>query len=131
MTDKKTIIEELYTDSGAFDAKRVVEVLKPFLNIQRNGHAVFFTKEGHLLKNEDKMLAYSLVKKLLKSEGLIEDGGVSGKEICEQTEIPKGTVDPTMQKLKKDGFLVGSGTNYEIPSRRVDAILERLEKYHS
>ena len=129
MTDKKNILEELYADVGAFDPQRIVDCLKPFLNIQRGGHAIFFTKEGHALKNEDKMLAYFLVKKLLNSQGVIEEAGISAKEVHEQTELPKGTVDPGMQKLKKDGLLIGSGSNYEIPNRRVDAIIERLEKY--
>lgn len=129
MADKKSPLEDLYTDSGAFDTQRVVDVLKPILSIQRGGHAVYFSKEGHALKNEDKILAYSLVKKLLKNEGAIEDGGVSGKEVHEKTELPKGTVDPMMQKLKKDGLLAGSGSSYEIPARRVETVLERLEKY--
>src|SRR5437868_5833796 len=116
MNEKKSLLEDLYSDSGAFDAKRVVETLKPILSIKRGGSEVYFTGEGHSLKNEDKMLAFCLVKKLLKSEGVIEDAGTSGKEIHEQTELPKGTVDPAMQKLKKEGFLAGSGSSYEIPA---------------
>lgn len=128
MTEKKSLLEELYTDGGAFDAARAVNALKPVLSIQRGGDAVFFTKEGNALKNEEKILAYCLIKKLLKTEGAIEDAGVSGKEVHEKTELPKGTVDPTIQKLKKDGFLAGSGKNYEIPNRRVDTVIDRLEK---
>jgi biotin operon repressor len=131
MTEKKSVLEDLYSDSGAFDTKRVVEVLKPILSIKRGGQEIFFTGEGHSLKNEDKMLAYCLVKKLLKSEGLVEDAGVSGKEVHEQTEVPKGTVDPAMQKLKKEGFLAGSGKSYEIPARKVETILQRLEAYRA
>lgn len=131
MSDKKSILEDLYSDSGAFDARHVVEALKPILSIKRGGGEVYFTGEGHALKNEDKILAFCLVKKLLKSEGVIEDAGTSGKEIHEQTELPKGTVDPTMQKLKKEGFLAGSGSSYEIPARKVEAALSRLEKYRA
>ena len=131
MAEKKSVLEDLYTDSGAFDAKRVVEVLKPFLSIKRGGQEVFFSGEGHDLKNEDKLLAFCLVRKLLKNEGLIEDAGVSGKDIHEQTEIPKGTVDPAIQKLKKEGFLAGSGKSYEIPARKVETILQRLEAYRA
>lgn len=128
MTDKKSLLEDLYTDGGAFDATRAVNALKSILSIQRGGEGVFFTKEGNALKNEEKILAYCLVKKLLKAEGVVEDAGTSGKEVHEKTELPKGTVDPTIQKLKKDGLLAGSGKNYEIPNRRVDSVIERLEK---
>jgi len=129
MTEKKSPLEDLYTDSGAFDVRRVVEALKPILSIKRGGQEVYFTGEGHGLKNEDKMLAFCLVKKLLKSESVIEDAGTSGKEVHEQTGLPKGTVDPAIQKLKKEGFLAGSGSSYEIPARKIEAVLSRLEKY--
>ncbi len=128
MTDKKSLLEELYTDGGAFDTTRAVNALKPILSIQRGGDSVFYTKGGKALKNEEKVLAYCLVKKLLKAEGVIEDAGTSGKEVHEKTELPKGTVDPLIQKLRKDSFLAGSGKNYEIPNRHVDAVIERLEK---
>jgi len=130
MEDNQSLIDELYTDSGAFDIKRTVDALKPILGIQRDRNEIFFTREGHQLKNEDKILAYCLVKKLLKAEGKIEEGGVSAKEVHVATEIPKGTVDPTIQKLKKkEGLLMGSGSNYEIPTRQVGVVLERLENH--
>lgn len=128
MTEKASVLEELYTDGGEFDATRVVAALKPVLTIQRGGDRIFYTKEGHALKNEDKVLAYCLVKKLLKSEGVVEESGVSGKELHEKTEIPKGTIDPMIPKLKKEGLLAGSGKSYEIPARRVDTVIERLEQ---
>lgn len=127
MPEKKSLLEELYTDGGEFDTARVVTALKPVLTIQRGGDRVFFTKEGHSLKNEDKVLAYCLVKRLLKAEGVLEDSGVSGKELHEKTEIPKGTIDPMISKLKKDGLLAGSGKSYEIPARQIDAVTGRLE----
>lgn len=124
----KSALEELYTDAGELDVPRIVNAIKNLVSIQRSDNKVFFSQAGHSLKNDDKMLAYCLVKKLLASEGKVEDEGVSGKEIHEATEIPKGTVDPAIQKLKKTGLLVGSGSNYQIPNRRVAEVLERLEK---
>lgn len=130
MSDPKpSPLEELYTDSGAFDAHRVASVLKHFLSIQRSDHAIFFSKEGHGLKNEDKMLAFCLALKLLKTEGVQPSEGVSAKQLHEATEIPKGTIDPLMLRLKKAGLLIGGGSNYEIPMRKVSEVVERLEKY--
>ena len=122
----KSLIDELYADSGAFDKERVVRTLKTILVIQRDEHLVTFKIA---LKTEDKLLAFALVKKLLKSEGVEEQSGVSGKEAHKKTGIPQGTVDPTIQKLKRDGLLVGRGSNYEIPTHQVELVLERLEKY--
>jgi len=128
MTENKSIIEELYTDSGGFDRERVVRVLKAVLTIQRGEHTVFFKKEVPL-KAEDKVLAYALAKKLLKSEGAVDTSSVSGKELKKQTDVKSGTVDATIKKLKEeDGLLVGSGSNYEIPAHQVETVVERLEK---
>lgn len=125
--DKQSLLDELYTDSGGFDRERVVRVLKSILTIQRGEHVVFFKKEASL-KEEDKVLAYALVKKLLKTEGVADTSGVSGKEVKEQTSVKAGTVDAAMKKLKEDGLLVGSGSNYEIPAHQVEAVVDRLEK---
>lgn len=131
MSENKSIIEELYTDSGGFDRERVVQALKAVLNIQRGEHAVFFKKEM-ALKAEDKILAYALVKKLLKTEGISEMSSVSGKELKKQTDVKPGTVDATIKKLKEvDGLLVGKGSAYEIPAHQVETVIERLEAYSS
>lgn len=128
MNTDKSILEELYTDTGGFDTKRAMLALKAVLTIQRGEHTVFFKKEV-TLKAEDKILAYALVKKLLKTEGVSETSGVSGKELKKQTDVKAGTVDSTIKKLKdEDGLLVGSGSNYEIPAHKVEDVIERLEK---
>jgi biotin operon repressor len=128
MNKSESLIDQLYTDSGPFDKERVVGALKKVLAIQRGEHFVHFKKELPL-KNEDKILAYALAKKLLSAEGAEEQSGFSGKEVHVKTGIPQGTVDPTIQKLKKDGILVGKGSNYEIPSHEIEAALGRLERY--
>ncbi|HEY5066599.1 MAG TPA: winged helix-turn-helix domain-containing protein [Xanthobacteraceae bacterium] len=126
MTAKKSLLENLYTDSGGFDAERAAHVLKQILSIQRGSHAVFFKRDA-ALKEEDKVLAYMLVKKLLKNDGVSEDSGVSGKEIKKQTNIKPGTVDVAIKRLREDGLIAGSGSNYEIPADEVDAVVDRLE----
>lgn len=127
MSEKKSLLEELYTDSGGFNAERAAAVLKRLLTIQRGTHVVFFKKDTSLTE-EDKVLAYILVKKLLKSEGVAETGEVSGREVKSQTNVKSGTVDAAIKKLREDGFITGSGSNYEIPAHEVDSIIDRLEK---
>ena len=129
MIKNKSLIEELYTDSGGFNAERAVSILKALnISVQRGEHTVFFKKDL-ALKAEDKILAFSLIKKLLKSEGVVDSSSVSGKDIKTQTELKAGTVDATMKKLRQDGLLVGSGSSYDIPAHQVETVVERLEKY--
>jgi biotin operon repressor len=127
MTGKSSLLEELYTDGAGFDAERAATVLKLLLTIQRGSHAVFFKKSTSLTE-EDKVLAYMLVKKLLKSEGATDTSEVSGKEIKKQTGVKSGTVDAAIKKLREDGLITGSGSNYEIPAHEVEEIIDRLEK---
>ena len=120
-------MEELYTDTGGFDYEHAVKILKKILNIQRGEHMVFFRPEL-ALKAEDKVLAFAMVKKLLKMDGVVDSSSISGKEVKKQTDVKAGTVDFTMKKLKEDGLLAGSGSNYEIPAHRVATILGSLEE---
>ncbi len=127
MAGKNSLLEDLYTDSGGFDAERAAVVLKPLLTIERGSHAVFF-KKGANLKEEDKVLAYMLVKKLLKSEGVADSAEVSGKEIKKQTSVKSGTVDAAIKKLKEESLITGSGSNYEIPAHETETVIDRLAK---
>ena len=122
---KKSLLDELYTDSGGFDAARAAAVLKPLLSVQRDSHAVFF-KRGNSLKEEEKILAFMALKKLLKSEGAIETSEVSGAEIKKQTGVKSGTVDSGIKKLRQEGLITGSGKSYEIPANVIDEVLDRL-----
>ena len=127
MTGKNSLLEELYTDSGGFDAERAAMALKRLLTIQRGSYAVFF-KKGSSLTEEDKILAYMLVKKLLKNEGAVDTSEISGKEVKRQTNVKSGTVDAAIKKLREDGLITGSGSNYEIPAHEVESVVDRLEK---
>src|SRR5580692_10145495 len=115
MAEKKYLIEDLYTDSGGFDANRAAAVLKQLLSVQRGTHAVFFKKDT-TLKEEDKVLAYIFLKKLMKTDGVADTSEVAGKEIKKQTNIKSGTVDAAIKTLREDGLITGSGSNYEIPA---------------
>jgi hypothetical protein len=126
MQKEESLLEELYTDGGGFDILTVVEALKPILSIKRGGEAIYFTSQGNSLKNENKILSVCLVQKLLNQEGVIEDGGISGKRILELTDLPKGTIDNCIHTLKKKGLIVGSGKSYEIPVRNLEAVISLI-----
>jgi len=127
MANRHSVLNQLYSTSGAFDKERVVRVLKSVLVIQKGEHSVFFKDEVQL-NSEEKILAYSLVKRLLRSEGLAQQSSSSANEVSAQTGIPQGIVDAKLQKLKKDGALVGIADSYEIALEKVEAALDLLEK---
>lgn len=121
----KTPIDELFTDAGPFDLAAAAQALKAFVAIQRETHRIYL-KGGQKLSVENKILAYTLAKKLLKMEERIEEEYVSAAEVHEATGIKKGSVDFTFKKLREAGILIGSGSRYELPHYQVNVVIERL-----
>lgn len=121
----KTPIDELFTDAGPFDLAAAAQALKAFVAIQRETHRIYL-KGGQKLSVENKILAYTLAKKLLKMEERIEEEYVSAAEVHEATGIKKGSVDFTFKKLREAGILIGSGRRYELPHYQVNVVIERL-----
>src|SRR3989339_1037833 len=125
MTKEKNHIEELFTDGSAIDEERVVEALKPLITIQRDTKEIYF-KDSQKITMEDKILAFGLAKKLLKTKGLIEQETISASEIHKKTSFKKGSIDPAFKSLKGK-FLIGKGRDYEIPNYKVNEIIKRLD----
>ncbi|MFA5199359.1 MAG: hypothetical protein WC442_00410 [Candidatus Omnitrophota bacterium] len=122
----KITIESLFSDSGPFNEEEVVTALLPHLIIQKNSKEIFF--KDTKLSAEQKILAYGLAKKLLKSQSLIESEMITAAEVAEKTGIKKGTIDPAFKSLReKRGFLVGR-KEYEIANQKIKEILDFLIK---
>jgi hypothetical protein len=124
MENKGISIETLFTDSGPFEEKEVIEVIHPFVTIQRTSNEIFF-KEADLT-SDLKILIFALTKKLLKHNNLIESEFITAPEVNKKTGLKKGTIDPTIKKLKDNGYLVGKG-EYEIPIHKISTIIKQLK----
>ena len=125
MSEQKHTIEDLFSDSGAFDETEVVKALQLHVTIQRSTNRIFLKDTG--LSIDRKILAYGLAKKLLFSKQIIESEMVSAQEFHAFTGIKKGSVDPAFKLLKEKGYLVGKG-EYEIPTHKISTIIEMLQK---
>ncbi len=125
MPQEKHHIEELFSDAQPINEKAVVEALKPHITIQRDSKDIYLKNSGKLTIDE-KVLVYSLAKKLLKLKGLVEQEAVSANEFYKRTGVKKGSVDSAFKKLREDGLLVGSGQNYEIPNYKIDEVVAMM-----
>ena len=125
MTDKKLTIDDLFSDSGAFDENDVLGALHQHITIQKSTNNIYF--KSSLLSAYKKILAYGLAKKLLKSKDLIDSEKITAREVHEKTGIKKGTVDPSFKLLREKGLLVGK-KEYEIPSYQVPNVIIILNK---
>jgi hypothetical protein len=125
MSQDKSTIEDLFSDSGPFDEAAVVEALKPFVTIQKSTNEIFLKDNSPTA--DQRILIYGLAKKLLKAKALIEEEMITAVEVHEKTGIKKGTIDPAFKKLKETNYLVGKG-EYEIPTPKVHEVVELLRK---
>ena len=124
--NEQSPVNELFTDTGPFDVAAAASALKPFVAIQREGKQIFL-KKGPKLTVERRILAYALAKKLLHTEGFAENGYLSAAEVNDATGIKKGSVDFAFKKLREDGILIGSGSQYELPHYQVGSVVSDLE----
>jgi hypothetical protein len=90
MAGKNSLLDDLYTDSGGFDAERAADVLKALLTIQRGTHAVFF-KKGGTLKEEEKVLAYSDVP---TTDRKLSDGQITARDAQPKSIHQKYSASP-------------------------------------
>lgn len=123
MTDKKSTIDALFSDSGPFDETEVVQALHNHVTIQRSTNRIFL--KDSTLSVDRKILAYGLAKKLLKVKELSESEFITAQEFHEATGIKKGTIDPAFKFLKDKGLLVGK-REYEIPTNKVSSIAKMI-----
>lgn len=124
MTDIKPTLDNLFSDNGAFDESEVVTAIQPHVTIQRSTNAIFL--KDSTLSVEKRILVYGLAKKLLKLKDLVEDEKITPLEIHQKTGIKKGSIDPSIKRLKDGGLLVGKGSS-EIPNFKIAEIITLLK----
>jgi len=124
---EKDTIDELFSDGVPFDETAVVKTLKPYVNIQKSTNKIFLNNVDKL-SAKNKILLYSLAKKLLKFSNHIDDETISALEFFNKTKIKKGTIDFAFKDLRDEGLLIGSGSSYEIPNLKISEILTRFDK---
>ena len=123
MTNKKSTIDILFSDSGPFNEEEVVRALHNHVTIQRSTNKIFLKDSS--LSVDRKILVYGLSKKLLKIKGLSESEFLTAQEFHQATGIKKGTIDPAFKTLKDKGLLVGK-REYEIPTNKVASIIKMI-----
>lgn len=121
-------LNQLFTDSEPLDVESVVSVLKQYVRIKQDTNEIFFTENGNKVTVYKKILLFALARKLLKNERSIDTESFSARLVSKKLQIKKGSIDSSFNMLRGKGFIVGSGTNYEIPNYKIGEILTLFEK---
>ena len=125
--DRPTGIEILFTDSGSVDIEAVAKRMKPFLLIQKDEIKMILTEQGSQLNVSDKILMYGIGRKLLKLTGYVEIESFSAKNIADEFNLKKGSVDPSFKGLKSKSYIIGAGSKYVVLNEKINQILTTIE----
>lgn len=125
MSDQITI-DDLYSDSGTFNQKDVLLMLKDKIVFSRENEIVF-NIDPIKLKTQNAILLYALAKKILKTNQKIEDEVITYSEVAKKTRINKNTIGVGIKRLKDKNILMKSGTGYEIPVFKIEEVLELIK----
>ena len=119
-------LEELFTDKDEVDTSDLVSILSPYIRIRKEDDRIIFLDEGHRATVRKKVLIFLLAKKVLFLLGKIDSEFVAPKEIIFETKLSRGSVLPTMMKLKNEYVSAVDG-KYFIPNHKIVKLKDNKE----
>lgn len=119
MTDP---LEEIFTNEKEIDPQLLVYILKPYVRINVDTNAVFYTDSGSSLQILNKIILFLVARKALKFKDRIEDEAVSPAEIISETGLKDGSVHPTLKSLREQGLVIVKSSKYFIPNYQLNRI---------
>lgn len=119
-------IDDLYTDAGAFDEQKVLQVLRSKIAFTKTNE-ILFLADPSKMKAHEAILLYVLSKKILKLHNKIDSEIITAAELADKLKINKSTVGVTVKRLKDDKkMLISDDSGYELPTFKVEEALSIL-----
>lgn len=125
---QKDELDEIFVDKNEpADKKLIVEILKPYVTIDKEG-IISFSDNYEKLKDNQKALVYFVCKKAMiirKIEGITEPAGPS--EISKKVHISEGSAKQAISRDYKK-ILKKEGKGHIIPNYNLKRVKEMLIK---
>jgi hypothetical protein len=118
-------LESLFVSGKEMDAKLVVEILKPFLQIDKETCDIRPLSSWNDLRAKTKILLYLIARKAMVAKGLpLTEEKASATEIMQKTGMRKGTVNPALRSLLEDDRLLEQSEDrkYQVPNFAVERV---------
>lgn len=119
MTDP---LEEIFTNEKEIDPQVLADILKPYVRINVDTNAIFYTDSGLSLQILNKIVLFLVARKALKFKDKIEDEAASPAEIISETGLKEGSVHPTLKSLREQGLVVVKNGKYFIANYQLNKI---------
>lgn len=117
-------LETLVVSGKEMDKKLVVEILSPYVRLDRDSCSIRPLEAWNLLRAEQKILLYLLARKAMVALdfGLPAEGGTPS-EVAQDTGLKTGTANPALRGLLKDKILAQSkDRRYYIPNHAIERV---------
>lgn len=117
-------LESLLVDGKELNKKLVVEILSPYLKIDRNTREIIPISLWSELKTNTKILLYLMARKAMIALGLsLPEEAASSTEIIQNTGMKKGTVNPALRVLFGDGIVAQTNSQkYYVPNHAIERV---------
>jgi hypothetical protein len=117
-------LEGLLVDGKDLDKKLVAEILSPYLRIDQQTLDIRPQGTWDGLKAHLKILLYLLARKAIKALDLnLPEESASATEIMMKTGLKRGTVNPALRELFKDGTVIQTKKKrYLIPNHAIERV---------
>lgn len=118
---------DLVVDTAELDRTSIADALRGVIVIDKSG-AVVPARDFQALSAQQKVIALLLGRKVAVLLGLSTDEAVGPTELAKQSDVPGGTIFPTVRRLLKDRMISQDSTSeYHLSTHQVAAAIAYLD----
>ncbi|MGD9116733.1 MAG: helix-turn-helix domain-containing protein [Dehalococcoidia bacterium] len=117
-------LESLLVNGQEMDQKLVVEILSPYLRIDKATCDIRPLSTWGSIKASVRILLYLIARKAMVALGLdLSEEGASATEIMQKTGLKKGTVNPALRVLYNERVLEQTKERrYYVPNHALERV---------
>lgn len=121
-------LSDLLVDAVEVDRARLATGLKGIVGVDTRDGSIVLQPGFNKLTTLQKVVAVLLGRKVSGLLGKLEDESITPKEICDQSGMPSGTVNPKLKELKDMRMVAQTdGGRYYIPNHQIQNALDNIE----
>lgn len=123
-------LEDLVINGRELDRKLVADVLSPYVRLDNDVCSIRPLASWNQLNASEKVLLYLIARKGMKALGFdLGEEGATPNEVVRETGLKKGTVHPTLRKLRTDRMVdQANDRRYRVPNHAIEQIKDMLSR---
>ena len=124
----KSPLEDLLVDAGEIDEFLLRDLLKPYVQIEKQGGNLFFTADFDKLNLRQKILVVLLAQKAKFRLGYTSSERLPPKDLELLLGAKGGSIRPALKDLRQFGLIAGEKGEYYVPNAAIFKVKSYLLK---